>query len=158
MFILLLVLFILIVCYYIFMKDYVEVIKVYSSLEKTLDVRDLLVMKLIPEINDKGLQAKIIELIESRMKNKKIPYNDKIRMDVELNKELKKFYNIINKKADNPVVKATFKNVIEIEKKLIKIRDKYNYSVEKYNLNLMVHKFVCMRFIRMKPLDTYAKV
>ena len=156
MWIFLLVIFLAIVFYYIFIKDYSDVIKVLDSLEKTLDTRDLLVMKLLPEVKDKGMQASIVELIEKRMKNKKIPFNDKIKLYVELNKELKQFYNNLNKKIDNPVIKTTFASAIELEKKLIKIRDRYNYAVEKYNMNLVMHKFVCVRLIHMKPLDTYS--
>ena len=89
------------------------------------------------------------------MKNKEIPYNDKIVLYIELNRELKDFYSLVNSKIDNPIVKATFTNIIELEKKLKKIRKEYNFAVEKYNMNLVMHKFICMRLIRMKPLDTY---
>lgn len=141
--------------YYVIFKDYIDVKKVFNTLEKTLNTRDLLVMKLLPEIKDKNLQANIASLIEERTKNRNISYNDKINIDIKLNKELKIFYDIINKKLDNQVIKATFKNVIETEKILKKIRSEYNLVVEKYNMNLVMHKFLCIRIVRMKPLDTY---
>ncbi|MBQ9267523.1 MAG: hypothetical protein IJ217_04520 [Clostridia bacterium] len=145
-----------IVFYFVYLKDYAEVNRVFSSLEKTLDARDLLVMKLVPEIKDKKMQAKVVKLIEERMNHKNIPYNDKIALDIALNKELKEFYAAVNEKADNPVIKATFAKAVEFEKVLKKIRNEYNLAVTKYNTNLVMHKFVCMRIIRMKPLDTYA--
>ncbi len=143
------------IIYFLYYKDYGEVLKVFNTLEKTLDIRDLLVMKLVPEIKDKKEQAEVVSLIEMRMKNKKKSFTEKMMLDVKLNEELKRFYELINKKNDNPVISETFKSVIEVEKKLKKLRNEFNNVVEKYNMNLVMHKFVCVRIIHMKPLDKY---
>ena len=149
------IIFLLFIFYIFYLKEYVEVKRIFDSLEKTLDTRDLLVMKLLPEIKDEKIKTEVAKWIDLRVKNRKSSFNDKIKIDVELNKELKEFYTLINKITNNEVIKATFTNIIELEKKLKNIRNEYNIAVEKYNMNLVMHKFMCMRIIRMKPLDTY---
>lgn len=145
----------LFVFYNFYLKDFFAVKRIFNSLQKTLDTRDLLIIKLLPEINDKEIQESIAKWIDLRVKSKGSSFNDKIKIDVELNKELKKFYSLINELTNNQVIKATFANVINLEKKLKNIRKEYNLAVEKYNMNLVMHKFICIRIIHMKPLDTY---
>ncbi len=144
------------ICYTLYWHDYFAVKKVFRTLEKTWNTRDLLVLKLAPEIKDEALKSKVVELIDTKVKNKNSGYTEKIKIDILLNESLKEFYDSINKNANNPVVKATLSNAIELEKILKKIRKEYNEVVEKYNMNLVMHKFVCIRIIHMKPLDTYA--
>ena len=76
----------------------------------------------------------------------------------QLNDRLKEMYLDLEKERNNPVIKAALANAFELEKTLKKVRDEYNMAVEKYNMNLIMHKFVCMRIIRMKPLDIYGKI
>ena len=144
------------IIYVLYFKDYFEVRKIFNVLEKTLDTRNLIVMKLVPEIKDNNQKVKLVNLIEKRIKNKESGYTEKMKLDIELNEELKSFYEIVSKKVENPLVKATLNNAVELEKSLKKIRKEYNNAVEKYNMNLVMHKFMCMRVIHMKPLDTYS--
>lgn len=146
------------VVYFLYFKDYVEVKKVFKILTKTLDTRDLLIMKLVPEIKNKKEKAEIIRLVDDRMKSKKMSYTEQIKLDVELNDKLKNMYFNLEQEKDNPVIKATLTRAFELEKTLKKVRNEYNVAVEKYNMNLIMHKFVCMRVIRMKPLDIYGKI
>lgn len=146
------------VVYFLYFKDYVEVKKVFKILTKTLDTRDLLIMKLVPEIKNKKEKAEIIRLVDDRMKSKKMSYTEQIKLDVELNDKLKNMYFNLEQERDNPVINATLTRAFELEKTLKKVRNEYNVAVEKYNMNLIMHKFVCMRVIRMKPLDIYGKI
>lgn len=155
-YILLIVIFSLII-YNLYFKDYIEVKKSFNILIKTLDTRDLLVMKLVPELENKSEKADIIKLIKMRMKNKKSSFTNQIKIDIELNEKLKEMYLKLEKNKKNLVLQSALKNSLEIENTLKKLRTEYNLTVEKYNMNLVMHKFVCMRVIRMKPLDTYGK-
>lgn len=155
-YILLIVIFSLII-YNLYFKDYIEVKKSFNILIKTLDTRDLLVMKLVPELENKSERADIVKLIEMRMKNKKSSFTNQIKIDIELNEKLKDMYLKLEKNKNNLVLQSALRNSLEIENTLKKLRTEYNLTVEKYNMNLVMHKFVCMRVIRMKPLDTYGK-
>lgn len=155
-YILLIVIFSLII-YNLYFKDYIEVKKSFNILIKTLDTRDLLVMKLVPELENKSERADIVKLIEMRMKNKKSSFTNQIKIDIELNEKLKDMYLKLEKNKNNLVLHSALRNSLEIENTLKKLRTEYNLTVEKYNMNLVMHKFVCMRVIRMKPLDTYGK-
>ena len=75
--------------------------------------------------------------------------------DVELSNELKSFYKSLAKILDNDFSKELVSRIVELEKQARKTRISYNDAVERYNNNLILHKKVCMRFIHMKPLDTY---
>lgn len=149
---------IVIFCYYIYgmyFKEYFEVKKINNTLQKILDTRDLLLLKLTGERVNKKDIAKVLMLIDKRKDTKNAGYTFKMQADVELNKELKSFYEKLSKVLDNDVSKDTFKRVIELEKQAKKARISYNNAVERYNNNLILHKKVCMRIIHMKPLDTY---
>lgn len=154
----LILLLIVIFCYYIYgmyFKEYFEVKKINNTLQKILDTRDLLLLKLTGERVNKKDIAKVLMLIDKRKDTKNAGYTFKMQADVELNKELKSFYEKLSKVLDNDISKDTFKRVIELEKQAKKARISYNNAVERYNNNLILHKKVCMRIIHMKPLDTY---
>lgn len=141
--------------YQLYFKRYFKVKKTFETLSKFLNVRDSLVLKLISEIKDKKLAERIVNLIDERKENFKISYNNSIRADVKLNKELRHFYEILNTIKKNEVVNSVFAKIINLEKDLKNIRNEYNKVVEGYNQNLIKHKFICFRVIKMKPLDTY---
>lgn len=148
----------IIFCYYVYgmyFKEYFEVKKINNTLQKILDTRDLLLLKLTGEKVPKKEIAKILMLIDKRKDTKNAGYTFKMQADVDLNKELKIFYEKLNRVLDNEVSKDTFRRIIELEKQAKKARISYNNAVERYNNNLILHKKVCMRIIRMKPLDTY---
>ncbi len=148
----------IIFCYYVYgmyFKEYFEVKKINNTLQKILDTRDLLLLKLTGEKVNKKEIAKVLMLIDKRKDTKNAGYTFKMQADVDLNKELKVFYEKLNKVLDNEVSKDTFRRIIELEKQAKKARISYNNAVERYNNNLILHKKVCMRIIKMKPLDTY---
>lgn len=154
--IILLIIFLIFMFYMLYLKEYFKVKKVYKHLRKVLDVRDSLVLKLIPEIKNKKLSAKVIYLIDERKENFKTSYNNSILSDIKLNAELRKLYEYINTLNKNEVINNIFSKIINLEKELKNIRTKYNISVENYNNNLIKHKFMCLRVIKLKPLDTYS--
>lgn len=154
--IILLIIFFIFIFYMLYLKEYLKVKKVYKHLRKVLDTRDTLVLKLIPEIKNKELSAKVIYLIDERKENFKTSYNNSILSDIKLNTELRKLYEYINTLNKNEVINNVFGKIINLEKELKNIRNKYNIAVENYNNNLIKHKYMCLRIIKMKPLDTYS--
>ncbi len=153
--VILVVVFLVYLGYMLYFKEYVDVCRMFDLLEKTLDTRDLLITKIIDEIKNKRIKESTVKLINKRVKARKSGFNEKIKIDVELNKCLKETYQELNKLIKNPVVKETFLRIITLEKKLKLQREEYNKLVEKYNRNIIHHKTVCMTIIRMRPLDTY---
>lgn len=154
----LILLILIIFVYYVYgmyFKEYFEVKKVYNTLQKVLDTRDVLLLKLTSEKIDKKIIAKIVMLIDKRKETRNSGYTVRMNADVELSNELKKFYSLLSKVLDNDLSKDIFKRIIGLEKQAKKIRISYNNAVENYNNNLILHKKVCMRIIHMKPLDTY---
>lgn len=144
--------------YYVYgtyFKEYFEVKKINNTLQKILDTRDLLLLKLTGEKVSKKETAKVLMFIDKRRDTKNAGYAFKMQADVDLNKELITFYKKLNQVLDNEVSKDTFRRIIELEKQAKKVRISYNNAVERYNNNLILHKKVCMRIIKMKPLDTY---
>ena len=144
--------------YYIYgtyFKEYFEVKKVFNTLQKVLDTRDVLVLKLTGEKVEKKLIAKVVMLIDKRKEIKNSGYTVRMKADVELSNELKNFYLKLNKVVNNDLSKEVFRHIVELEKQAKKIRISYNNAVERYNNNLILHKNVCMKIIHMKPLDTY---
>lgn len=139
-----------------YFKEYFEVKRVYNTLQHVLDTRDVLLLKLTSEKISKKEIAKVVMLIDERKKTKNAGYTVRMNADVKLNHELKAFYPNLVKALDNPVSKQIFKSLMELEKQAKKVRIAYNNAVENYNNNLILHKKVCMRLIRMKPLDTYS--
>ena len=75
----------------IYLKEYIEVTKIYKTLRKLLSHRDVLLLKILPDIK-KNQQEKLINLIDDRNKKSNISYDDAIIADVKLNNELKKVY------------------------------------------------------------------
>ncbi len=144
--------------YYVYgtyFKEYFEVKKVYDTLQNVLDTRDVLLLKLTAEKLDKKSIAKIVMLIDKRKETKNSGYTVRMYADGELSNELRKFYPKLSKVIDNDLSKEVFKRIIELEKQAKKVRIRFNSAVENYNNNLILHKKVCMKLIRMKPLDTY---
>ena len=85
----------LILAYYIinvYLKEYIEVTKVYKTLRKMLSYRDVLLLKILPDIKNKKQKENIMNLIDDRNKKSNISYDDAIVADVTLNNELKKVY------------------------------------------------------------------
>lgn len=154
-FILLIIVIFIYYVYGTYFKDYFEVKKVYNTLQKVLDARDVLLLDLTNEKVDKKEIAKILMLIDKRKETRKAGYTVRMNADVELNKELKKFYQVVSNAINNDISKEVLKRLIELEKQAKKVRISYNNAVEKYNNNLILHKKICMRLIRMKPLDIY---
>ncbi len=153
--IILVLIFLIYIIYRLYFKEYFNVKRVFLSLKNHLNTRDALVLKMVPEIKDKKNSKNVVGLIEERRINFDSSYNNAIKSDVKLNSELKNFYNIVNSQKLNELTKEIFFNILDIEKDLKNIRNKYNASVEMYNENLVKHKFMCLKIIRMKPLDTY---
>ena len=141
--------------YGMYFKEYFEVKKVYNTLQKVLDTRDVLLLKLTSEKIDKKSIAKIVMLIDKRKETRNSGYTVRMNADVELSNELRNFYPVLSKVLANDLSKDIFKRIIELEKQAKKIRISYNNAVDNYNNNLILHKKVCMRIIHMKPLDTY---
>ena len=153
--VILLIVLLVFLVYKIYFSSYFKVRDVYMSLKSFLDVRDALVLKLVPEIKNEKMSKVIVNLIDERKENFKTSYNNSILADVRLNSELREFYKSVNEIKKNDVINSVFSKIINLEKDLKNIRIEYNKAVEKYNDNLIKHKFVCLKVIRMKPLDTY---
>lgn len=143
-------------CYGMYLKEYVEVKKIFLTLQHVLDTRDVLLLQLSNEKVDEKQMAEIVMLVDERRKTKNSGYTIRMEADVKLHRALKAFYPTVEKVVDNPLSKDLFERILTLEKQAKKIRIAYNTAVERYNQNLILHKKVCMRLIRMKPLDTYA--
>lgn len=141
-------------CYLLYFKEYKDVMANFETLVKVLETRDLLLMRILPEIKDKKIKEDTVRLVEQRMRCKEGGCNALIKSDVELNKQLTITYQELDK-LKNALVREEFKRIVSLEKKLKIIRREYNESVEKYNKNLVHHKKMCIKYLRMKPLDTY---
>ena len=111
-------------------------------------------MRILPEIKDRKIKEETARLVEQRMECKNAGCNNLIKSDVELNRQLAITYKEIDK-IKNVLVREEFKKIVSLEKKLKVIRREYNKSVDKYNKNLIAHKKMCIKYLRMKPLDTY---
>ena len=150
----------LILAYYIinvYLKEYIEVTKVYKTLRKMLSYRDVLLLKILPDIKNKKQKENIMNLIDDRNKKSNISYDDAIVADVTLNNELKKVYIEIEKMQKNELQLEIFQKLMLIEKQIKGVRNKYSSVVEKYNLSLTIHPKVFIKLLHMRPLDTYKK-
>jgi hypothetical protein len=141
--------------YILYLKPFFDVRRVIYTLRDFLNTRDSLILKLIPEVKNKELKENIVGLINSRKEKFNLTYNDAIESDIRLNSELKKLYEEINKIKNNRMVTGIFENIIKIEKELKNIRAKYNEVATKYNDNLVKRKNVCIKLLKMRPLNTY---
>ncbi len=143
------------IIYAVYLKEYIDVTIVYKTLRKLLASRDVMLLKIIPDIEDKKYAEKILNLINSRNEASKISYDDAIRADITLHNELKNLYDIINKMDKNELQLEIFKKVIDYEKRIKLARVKYTEVVSKYNMGLTVHPRVCIKLLHMKPLEVY---
>ena len=143
------------IIYAVYLKEYIDVTIVYKSLRKLLASRDVMLLKIIPDIEDKRYAEKILNLISDRNEASKTSYDDAIRADIALHKELKKLYDIVNKMDKNELQSEIFKKVIDYEKRIKLARVRYTEVVSKYNMGLTVHPKVCIKLLRMKPLEMY---
>ncbi len=151
---------ILILLYYvtnIYLKEYIEVTRIFKTLRKMLNYRDVTLLKILPDIKDKKKKEKVMNLIDERNKKYKISYDDAIVADVELNNELKNVYLEIDKMQKNDLQLEVFKRLMLLEKQINNVRKKYTNAVEKYNLSLTIHPKVCVKLLHMRPLDIYKK-
>lgn len=153
--VLLVIILIIYLVYILYLKPFFDVRRVIYTLRDFLSTRDSLILKLIPEVKNKELKENIVGLINSRKEKFNLTYNDAIESDIRLNSELKKLYEEINKIKNNRMVTGIFENIIKIEKELKNIRAKYNEVATKYNDNLVKRKNVCIKLLKMRPLNTY---
>lgn len=149
---------ILILLYYVinvYLKEYIEVTKIFKTLRKMLNYRDVMLLKILPDIKSKKKQEEIMNLINERNKKYNISYDDAIVADVKLHNELKKVYLEFEKIEKNKLQSEIFKKLMMFEKQINNVRKSYSKAVEKYNLSLTIHPKVCIKFLHMRPLDTY---
>ena len=153
------VLFLILVYYVInvYLKEYIEVTKVYKTLRKMLSYRDVLLLKILPDIKNKKQKENIMNLINERNKKSNISYDDAIVADVNLNNELKEIYIEIEKMQKNKLQAELFQKLMLMEKQIKGARNKYSSVVEKYNLSLTIHPKVFIKILHMRPLDSYKK-
>ena len=146
----------IVVCgfYIFFFKEYSEVMANYETLVKVLETRDLMLMRILPEIKNKAKKDEITTLVSKRMDAKSIGNNELVKADVDINKKLKPLYDEFNK-SKNPIVKEVFRRIVNLEKKLKIIRREYNKAVEAYNDKIVKHPKRYIKFLHMKPLDNY---
>ena len=142
----------------VYLKEFIEVTIIYKSLCKLLNSRDLLLLKILPDIKKKKQKERILLLIDERNKKSKISYDDAIFADVELHNELKAFYNDVDKMKKNELQMEIFKKIISFENQIKNVRKKYSVAVEKYNMSLTIHPKFCVKFLHMKPLEIYGNV
>lgn len=138
-----------------YLKEYIDVTIIYKALRKLLASRDVMVLKIIPELPDKDLSEKILNLINFRSKASKLSYDEAIKADIELHNELKKLYDVIDKMNKNELQKEIFKKIINYEKSIKVARIRYSEAVERYNMSLTVHPNFCIKILHMRPLEMY---
>ena len=153
------IVFLVVVCivllvYILLFKEYSEVMANFTTLLKVIETRDLLLMRVLPEIKNKKTKDDMSVLIATRMEAKKHGNDALIKADVDINKKLKPIYDEFNK-SKNPIVKEAFRNIVNLEKKLKVIRREYNNSVDKYNAKLVKKPKLYVKRLHMKPLNTY---
>ena len=98
--------------YNVYLREYFEVIRTYRALRKLLETRDLILLKLLPDVNNKNLSKKILNLIDQRRKKAKVSFDDGIIADAELNSALKTLYEKINNMKKNELQEEMFKHLI----------------------------------------------
>lgn len=139
----------------VYLKDFIEMNSIYKSLCKLLDSRDLLILKILPDVKNEKIQEKVLNLINKRRECSKISYDSELEADVELNNDLKILYDKIDKMNKNELQLEIFKKIISLEKQIKSVRLKYNVVAEKYNMSLTVHPKFCVKFMKMKPIEIY---
>lgn len=141
----------------VYLKEFIEVSTIFRSLRKILDSRDLLLLKIIPDIKNRKIKEKVITLISERNTNAKISFDEMIKSDAKLHNELKEVYKIVNEMKKDELQMEIFKRLITLEGQLKDVRKKYSYAVERYNMSLTIHKKFCVKFLKMRPLELYEK-
>ncbi|MBR3280424.1 MAG: hypothetical protein IKI57_01075 [Clostridia bacterium] len=145
---------IILLIYFLIFKEYSTMLRSYEMLVKVLETRNLILMRILPEIKDKKAKKEITSYVE-QMINYKRTNNDKVlELDVSINKKLDKIYSELNK-SKNPVVLEELKRVINFEKKLKIIRREYNKAVDEYNSKLIKHPKLMAKYLKMRPYNTY---
>lgn len=140
-----------------YFKEFIDVTVIYKSMKKVLESRDLLILKILPDVKNQKLLEEVLTLIHERKEKSKISYNEGIKADVALHQELKTLYEEIQKMEKNELQEEIFKRIIELEKMAKELRKKYTVAAEKYNLSLTLHPKLYMKRLHMKPLDVYGK-
>ncbi len=135
-------------------KEYSEVMANFDTLVKVIETRDLLLMRVLPEIKNKRIKEDMTKFISARMNAKKTGNDDLVKADVDINKRLKPIYDELSK-SQNPIVKEEFKKIVNLEKKLKTIRREYSESVDRYNEKLSKKPKLYIQKLHMKPLNTY---
>jgi len=148
------ILLIVLLIYFILFKEYSEVMANYETLVKVIETRDLILMRVLPEIKSKKVKDDMTKYIAARMNAKKTGNDDLVKADVNINKHLKPVYDELNN-SQNPIVKEEFKRIVNLEKKLKIIRREYNNSVDKYNEKISKRPKLFIKRLHMKPLNTY---
>ena len=142
------------ILYLLYLKEYKELVQNYKILIKVLDTRNLLLLRILPELKNKEKESEVTRLVDTLINSKNVGMNATIELDVTLNKYLKAIYEKISK-MKNPIVIEEFKRIIRLEKSLKSIRREFNNSAEEYNQNLIDHKVVCTKILKMRPVNSY---
>ena len=148
------VLIIFAIIYFSLFREYSQMMHSYEMLVKVLETRNLILMRILPEIKDKKTKKEITSYIDGMIQNKRANNDKVLELDVCINKKLDKVYSELNT-SKNPVVKEELKKAVNFEKKLKIIRREYNNSVEKYNNKLIKHPKLMAKCLKMRPYNTY---
>ena len=140
--------------HYLFFKEYSIVMGNFQTLIKVIESRDLLLLRVLPEIKNKKIKDDMTMLISQRMAAKRQGNDKLIEMDVKINKKLNRVYTEFNS-SKNLIVREELKRLVNLEKKLKVIRREYNKSVENYNNKLIKHPKLMMKFLKMRPYNLY---
>jgi len=147
-------LFVLAILYFLLFKEYAHMMNNFELLVKVVETRNLVLMRILPEIKNKGLKKEITKMVDDMMVAKR-ENNDKfIQLDVDINKKLDSVYSELNK-SKNPLVIEELKKAVNFEKKLKTIRREYNKVVEVYNAKICKHPKLMAKFLKMRPYNTY---
>ncbi len=150
------VLFLLLVYFYMmYLREFIKVAKVYKSLRKLLEARDILVLKLLPDIKNPEISNKILNLINERQVKSKVSYDDGINADIALFHELKRLYEVIDKMDRDELQTEVFKHIINLEMQIKSVRKRYSEAVNEYNLSLTIHPKVLIKWLHMRPFELY---
>ena len=89
-FVILVIIFIIWILYSLYFKEYRDVMAMYETLVKVLETRDLLLMRILPEVKDKKIREETSRLVQNRMQCKNAGCNLLVKSGLKRNKELKK--------------------------------------------------------------------
>ena len=145
---------VVIVIHCLFFKEYSQVMGNYETLVKVLEARDLILMRVLPEIKEKSVQDEITNLVSEQLNARKQGNDKLIETDVNLNKKLDRIYSELDK-SKNPLVKEELRRLVGFEKSLKTIRHEYSRAVDQYNEKIVKHPKSMIKIWKMKPLNTY---